>query len=60
MKRFVIGFLIGIGIMYWYLYRGEAVETDVFRWFQGSASKYRGDSHHKAAEEALGEGEQRR
>jgi hypothetical protein len=60
MKRFVIGFLVGIGLMYLYLHHGDAVQTEVRRWFQGSASKYRGDAEHEAAREALGEGEHRR
>jgi len=60
MKRFVIGFLIGVGLMYFYLHEGDAVQTGVSQWFRGSASGYRGDSEHKAAREALGEGEQRR
>ena len=60
MKRFVIGFLVGVGLMYYYLYRGEAIQTEVERWFRGSASKYRGDSEHRAAGEALGESEHRR
>lgn len=55
MKRFLIGFLVGIGLMYWYLYYGEAVQTEGRRWFEGSASRYRGDRQHDAASEALGE-----
>jgi hypothetical protein len=60
MKRFVIGFLVGIGLMYLYLNKSDTVRTEVDRWFQGSASKYRGDTRHQAAREALGEGEDRR
>jgi hypothetical protein len=60
MKRFVIGFLVGVGLMYLYLYEGDTVQTEVGRWFQGSASRYRGDAEHKAAREALGESEHRR
>ncbi len=55
MKRFAIGFLVGIGLMHLYLTHGDAVQTEVNRWFQGSASKYRGDAEHEAAREALGE-----
>jgi hypothetical protein len=55
MKRFVIGFVMGVGLMYYYLHYGELVQSGALSWFQGSASKYRGDAHHKAAEEALGE-----
>jgi hypothetical protein len=60
MKRFVIGFLVGVGLMYIYLHQGDAVETGVNRWFRSSARHYRGDAEHKAAQEALGEGEHRR
>jgi hypothetical protein len=60
MKRFVIGFLVGVGLMYFYLYHGDAVQTGVSRWFRSSASKYRGDAEHNAAQEALGESEHRR
>lgn len=57
MKRFVIGFVIGVGLMYYYLHYGESIQTEATGWFQGSASGYRGDAHHKAAREALGESE---
>jgi hypothetical protein len=60
MKRFVIGFLVGMSLMYYYLHQGEAVQTGVTRWFQGSASNYREDAQHKAAREALGESGQSR
>ena len=60
MKRFVIGFVIGVGLMYYYLHYGERVQSGAFSWFQGSASKYRGDSRHEAAREALGESERQR
>ena len=60
MKRFAIGFVVGIGLMYYYLHYGERVESGAFSWLQGSASGYRGDAHHRAAREALGESEQGR
>ncbi len=53
----MIGFVIGVGIMYYYLHYGEILRSDATGWFQGSASNYRGDAHHKAAREALGESE---
>ena len=59
MKRFLIGFVIGVGLMYWYLQNGTDVESQTRTWFQNSASKYRDDQQHKAAREALGEGEKR-
>jgi len=60
MKRFVIGFVIGVGVMYYYLHYGDRFRSDATGWFQGSASNYRGDAHHKAAREALGESERPR
>jgi hypothetical protein len=60
MKRFVVGFLVGVGLMYFYLHQSESVETGLNRWFQSSARHYRGDAEHRAAQEALGEGEDRR
>ncbi len=59
-KRFMLGLLVGIGLMYWYLHYGEAVEGGTRRWFEGSAANYRDDRQHKAAREALGESERRR
>lgn len=59
MKRFLIGFVIGVGLMYWYLQNGTDVESQTRTWFQDSASKYRDDQQHRAAREALGEGEKR-
>ncbi len=60
MKRFLIGFLTGVALMYYYLHQGDAIQAQIGRWFQGSASKYRGDSEHRAAREALGESEHHR
>ncbi len=59
MKRFVIGFLIGVGLMYYYLHHADDVKTLSAKWFTGNAAKYRGDRHHDAAREALGGNEQR-
>ena len=60
MKRFVIGFVIGVGIMYYYLHYGDSFRSGTTGWFEGSASNYRGDAQHKAAREALGESERPR
>ena len=55
LKRFTLGFAVGIGLMYWYLHYAESTKADTFSWFQGTASNYRDDAQHKAAKEALGE-----
>lgn len=59
MKRFVIGFILGVGAMYWYLHNADIVATQGRHWFERSASEYRDDKQHKAAREVLGEGERR-
>jgi hypothetical protein len=52
-KRFMIGFVLGIGAMYYYLHYGEQIASDSTRWAESSASKYRGDTRKKAADEVL-------
>jgi hypothetical protein len=59
MKRFLIGFVAGVGLMYYYLHYGEAVKLGTRSWFHREASKYRDDKVHHAAKDALGESEQR-
>ena len=59
MKRFVVGFAIGIGLMYWYLHYSEVMEANTRDWFDGAASNYRDDRQHDAAREVLGENERR-
>ncbi len=53
MRKFVIGTLIGAGLMYWYLGRAAS-------WFEDAKGKrdtlgaeFRGDSHRRSADEAL-------
>jgi len=60
MKRFVIGFAVGVGLMYYYLHYNELMRSEATGWFKGVASKYRDDKQHTAAREALGESEHRR
>jgi len=47
-KRFVMGFIVGIAAMYWYIHSGEGLIADMYSWINGSAAKYRGDSKHQA------------
>lgn len=47
-KRFMIGFVLGIGLMYWYIHNGETMITGMDAWMNGSAAKYRGDQKHQA------------
>jgi hypothetical protein len=60
MKRFVIGFAVGVGLMYYYLHYKQIVLMDGTSWFKGAASKYRDDKQHEAARDVLGESERRR
>jgi hypothetical protein len=60
MKRFVVGFIIGVGAMYWYLHNADDLQSRTWGWFNGAASNYRDDKQHRAAREALGESEQHR
>ncbi len=55
MKRFLIGFLVGLGLMHWYLQHGETLQAEARRWFERSGTNYRGDKTHEAAREELGE-----
>ncbi|MBP1683932.1 MAG: hypothetical protein H6Q33_75 [Deltaproteobacteria bacterium] len=59
MKRFLIGFLVGLGLMHWYLQHGDTMQTEARRWFERSGTNYRGDKMHDAAREALGERSQK-
>jgi hypothetical protein len=58
MKRFIVGFVVGVGLMYWYLHYGDALEANTRRWFEGAASNYRDDKQHDAAREVF-DGERR-
>jgi len=59
MKRFVIGFAVGLGMMYYYLHYGDQTWSDSAQWFNGAASNYRDDQQHRAAREVLGESDRR-
>jgi hypothetical protein len=52
-KRFILGFVVGLALMHYYLNYGEEVVEDTANWGEGAASKYRGDTHHKLADELL-------
>ena len=53
-KRFMIGFVIGIGAMYWYIHQSDQMVTDADQWMQRSASQYRGDRDHQLVDQATG------
>jgi len=53
LKRFLLGFILGIGLMYYYLHYSEEVATDATHWAEKSASRYRGDKHRRLADEII-------
>lgn len=53
-KRFMIGFAVGIGAMYWYIHNSEAVVSDAGSWMERSASAYRDDRAHDLVEQQAG------
>ncbi|MBI1813953.1 MAG: hypothetical protein HYR72_03145 [Deltaproteobacteria bacterium] len=55
MKKFMMGFVLGFGLMYWYLQNADRVMAGADTWMQKSASGYRGDRVHQAAGEVLGD-----
>ena len=54
-KRFMIGFVLGVGAMYWYIHNAEATFTDASQWMQRSASNYRDDKVHQAVDGVTGQ-----
>lgn len=54
LKRFLIGFVLGIGAMYWYIHSSEDLLARTTKWFQHSASGYRDDEVHRAINREMG------
>ncbi|GIW45715.1 MAG: hypothetical protein KatS3mg077_2997 [Candidatus Binatia bacterium] len=54
-KRFVLGFAVGVGVMYWVLHHGESTWGEAWSWLNKNASTYRGDAAHERAREILGD-----
>ena len=53
-KRFMIGFIVGSGLMYWYLYQSEWAVSEASSVVERRASQYRGDARRQAADDVLG------
>ena len=51
LKRFMIGFVLGVGAMYWYIHNADETMTDASQWMQRSASHYRDDRMHEAVDD---------
>ena len=54
LKRFVIGFVIGVGAMYWYIHHADSTLAEADNWMQKSASNYRSDKMHQAVDDQTG------
>ena len=52
-KKFLIGFIAGLGLMYYYLYYVDETVEDASEWGTKAASSYRGDKHKGLADEVL-------
>ncbi len=52
-KRFVIGFVVGMGAVYWYINSSDPLRMQIQSWFTGHASDYKGDRSHQAARDLL-------
>lgn len=55
LKRFVLGFILGLGIMYWYIHDSGRYVGKAHTWMENSASGYRGDKDHVAIERETGQ-----
>jgi hypothetical protein len=53
-KRFMIGFVLGVGGMYWYIHNADETMKSASTWMQRSASQYRDDKIHQAVDDATG------
>jgi hypothetical protein len=54
LKRFVVGFVIGVGGMYWYIHHADDTFARADSWMQRSASNYRNDKMHQAVDDQTG------
>ncbi|MGH7787938.1 MAG: hypothetical protein ACRERC_13790 [Candidatus Binatia bacterium] len=54
LKRFMIGFVIGVGACYWYIHNYDRAVSDADQWMERSASHYRGDRDHELVESETG------
>ena len=54
-KRFMIGFVLGVGLVYWYIHSSGNLVGDMGGWMERSASRYRGDARHEAVEHETGQ-----
>jgi len=60
LRRFILGFVVGLGLMYYYLHHGEQVVGEAKQWGSSAASHYRGDRDRNLADELLNARKQQR
>jgi hypothetical protein len=53
MKQFFQGLVLGVALMYGYLYHGASLLARLYTWLGYTASQYRDDLHYQEAERAL-------
>jgi hypothetical protein len=53
-KRFAIGFAVGVGLMYWYVHHGGEFFAGAASWTKKSASQYSDDTARKAVDAEFG------
>jgi hypothetical protein len=54
LKRFMIGFVLGVGSMYWFIHHADSTFANANGWMQRSASHYRDDKIHQAVDQETG------
>ncbi len=54
LKRFMIGFVLGIGAMYWYIHNADSTVASADQWMKNSAAAYRDDQVHRAVDRETG------
>ena len=54
LKRFMIGFVLGVGSMYWFIHHAEDSVTSANTGMQRSAAQYRDDKVHQAVDAETG------
>lgn len=53
-KRFMIGFVLGVAGMYWYIHHGAETLSGAGQWMERSAGRYRHDTMHESVQQQTG------
>lgn len=54
LKRFLIGFALGVGGMYWAIHNGDRLLSHTAAWVSRSAGQFRGDQDRQSVDRQLG------